>query len=190
MPLQFNVKITEKDMYRFNMYHTYTTMQGYLSIFIAIGIFIVSTLTFGTIETVYTVLYYCFSVVFLFYFPVILYLKSKSQIHASAILQEPLHYEFREEGLFVSSEVVTSIEESEQEQEEEDPIVLDAALQSSTLKWSDIYKIVTTKNELYIFSNKINAYIIPKSYVEHDIAAIKELLARNVENYRVQVKWK
>ena len=85
MPLQFNVKITEKDMYRFNMYHTYTTMQGYLSIFIAIGIFIVSTLTFGTIETVYTVLYYCFSVVFLFYFPVILYLKSKSQIHITVV---------------------------------------------------------------------------------------------------------
>ena len=32
MTVKFNVKLSSEDMYRFNMYHAYTSMQGILSL--------------------------------------------------------------------------------------------------------------------------------------------------------------
>lgn len=39
MTVKFNVKLSSEDMYRFNMYHAYTSMQGILSL--VMGIFVI-----------------------------------------------------------------------------------------------------------------------------------------------------
>ena len=36
MPIEFDVKITANDMYRFNMYHIYTSFTGIFSILAAV----------------------------------------------------------------------------------------------------------------------------------------------------------
>lgn len=36
MPIEFDVKITVNDMYRFNMYHIYTSFTGIFSILAAV----------------------------------------------------------------------------------------------------------------------------------------------------------
>ncbi len=87
MPLKFDITLTAEDMYRFNMYQTYSGFHGWFSIAFSILIFVVAGVTRGKIEAAYTALYIVFGIVFLVYPPV---------------LRGTLHYEVDEEGLHVS----------------------------------------------------------------------------------------
>lgn len=49
MTVKFNVKLSSEDMYRFNMYHAYTSMQGILSL--VMGIFVIVVIALSEICT-------------------------------------------------------------------------------------------------------------------------------------------
>ena len=136
MPLKFDITLTAEDMYRFNMYQTYSGFHGWFSIAFSILIFVVAGVTRGKIEAAYTALY----IVFLVYPPVSLYLRSKRTLAMSEVLRGTLHYEVDEEGLHVS-------------QKEE----------SALLPWEQIYKMVATKHNVLVYSSRINAYVIPRA---------------------------
>ena len=158
-------KIGPKDMYRFNMYQTYTGFHGWFSIFISIVIFVVAGLTCGGIETSYTVLYVIFGIVFLFYMPVTLYLRSGHAIAASKVLQGTLHYHVDEKGITVS-------------QGEE----------SALLTWKQIYKMVATKHNVLVYSNRTNAYVIPREQLGDAYGALAQLALAQLPDYRVRMK--
>ena len=99
MPLKFDITLTAEDMYRFNMYQTYSGFHGWFSIAFSILIFVVAGVTRGKIEAAYTALYIVFGIVFLVYPPVSLYLRSKRTLAMSEVLRGTLHYEVDEEGL-------------------------------------------------------------------------------------------
>ena len=90
--MQFDIKLKSQDMYRFNMYQTYTGFHGWFSIIVSIIIFIVAGLTYGGLDITYTVLYIAFGIIFLLYMPVTLWLRSKSALAASEVLRGTLHY--------------------------------------------------------------------------------------------------
>lgn len=54
MPLKFDITLTAEDMYRFNMYQTYSGFHGWFSIAFSILIFVVAGVTRGKIEAAYT----------------------------------------------------------------------------------------------------------------------------------------
>lgn len=70
MPIELDVKITANDMYRFNMYHIYTSFTGIFSILAAVLGFVAAVGTYGKVDTMYTVLYIIFGIVFLFLFSI------------------------------------------------------------------------------------------------------------------------
>lgn len=87
MPIEFDVKITANDMYRFNMYHIYTSFTGIFSILAAVLGFVAAVGTYGKVDTMYTVLYIIFGIVFLFYFPLTLKMRAARQISMSEALK-------------------------------------------------------------------------------------------------------
>lgn len=165
MSTEFDIKLEPKDMYRFNMYQTYTGFHGWFSIFISIVIFVVAGVTCGGIETSYTVLYVIFGIVFLFYMPVTLYLRSGHAIAASKVLQGTLHYHVDEKGIAVS-------------QGEE----------SALLPWNQIYKMVATKHNVLVYSNRTNAYVIPREQLGDAYGALAQLAKAQLPDYRVRMK--
>ena len=56
MPLKFDITLTAEDMYRFNMYQTYSGFHGWFSIAFSILIFVVAGVTRGKLEAAYTAL--------------------------------------------------------------------------------------------------------------------------------------
>ena len=85
MTLEFDIKISDKDMYRFNMHHAYTGFQGIFATVIGLAVLTVAALTRGKVESVYTLLYLVFGVMFLIYMPVSLWMRSKRQILVSPV---------------------------------------------------------------------------------------------------------
>ena len=164
MSVEFDTAITEKDMYQFNLYHAYHGFQGIVATLVGVWVLIMAAVTFGKVEIGYTLLYLAFGVVFLVYVPVSLYLRSKQQIKNSKILQQALHYRIDDGGIHVS-------------QGEE----------TADLEWKQIYKMVSTKNNLLIYSNRINAYVIPRETLGEKYETVVALAINHMEGYRLKL---
>ena len=165
MSIEFDIKLTAQDMYRFNMYHTYTGFNGWFSIIIALMAFVVSFTTAGEVSVGYTFLYVVFGALFLVYIPVSLYLSAKRKTTKVKEFMKPLHYEVNEEGVTVSQDG-----------------------EAATLPWKQIYKVISTKHNVLIYSSRINAYVIPLETLGEQYNGLKELSVHNLEKYRVRMK--
>lgn len=165
MQIEFDVNLTERDMYRFSMYHNYTGFQGIFSILIAIAAFAAAVVTRGEVSPAYTALYVLFGIAFLVYVPFSLKLSTKRQFKLSEQLRNTLHYTVDEKGVTVSQNG-----------------------ESATLPWKQVYKITATKHNVLIYSTRINAYIVPRSSLGDQYEPLKEIAKRNLEKYRYCIR--
>lgn len=168
MCTEFDIDLKTVDMYRFNMYHTYCAgIHGGMSIVLAIVAFAFTGMTWGTVETSYSLLYILFGIAFLIYIPITLYLRAKHQIQSSEVLRDTLHYRIDEEGIAVSHK--------------ED---------SAMLGWKQVYKVKKTSHNLLIYSTRVNAYVLPMEQIADQLDTIRQLAKTNLEQYRYCIKEK
>lgn len=164
--IKFSTKISENDLYRYNLHHTYTSNQGILSILLFVLLIAVWILRFQQLSLVYRVMYPAVAIVFLLYIPMSLKLRVKNQM-LQDVFQHPLTYELTETGILISSPTTE---------------------QPAELPWEYIYKVSSWKEYLLIYSNRVNAYIIPMSDIENEYSSIKEYITNHVEDYKLQLK--
>jgi hypothetical protein len=164
--IKFSTKITDDDLYRYNMHYAYTHNQGILSVVLFVLLIVVWILRFPQLRLVYQVMYPAVAFVFLIYIPMSLKLKSKAQM-TQEVFQHPLTYELADSGIIISSP--TTDEPAE-------------------LPGEYVYKISTWKSYLLIYSNRVNAYIIPMADIAEDYDNIKEYIKQHVEDYKLQLK--
>ena len=164
--LSFSVKITEEDLYRFNLYHAYKGSQGILSVVLFVLLIFVWILRFYSLSLAYRLLYPFIAVIFLLYIPYSLKLRVKNQMQQD-VFRYPLNYALKEDGIAISSP---------------------ASEEPAMLPWEYIYKVSTWKGYLLIYSNRVNAYIIPISDVQDKYADIIAVIKSHVEDYKLKIK--
>ncbi len=167
MSTEFSIKLSVRDLYLFNLHHTYTSLKGLFTIIIGIFLVVILAIRSNDLGSSTLLFYGALVLAYLLYNPIILYLRSKQRIFASEVLSQPLSYAFKDDGIWVSSPAVEGEE---------------------SLPWDSIYKVTTTKNYLYIFSNTVNAYIIPKNQVSAQLDEILSACQSRVEKYRLNIK--
>jgi hypothetical protein len=165
MKVSFDVQLTSKDLFRFNMYQTYTTTQGPVSIILAILVFVMAGVSFRNDSTEYGVLYVVVGIVFLAYIPLTLWLRANQTMKKNEVLAGVLHYTVSEEGIEVS--------------QKDD---------SGVLAWNEIYKMISTKKQVLIYSNRVNAYIIPRDQLGDQYEDLKAIAKAQLEKYRFRMK--
>lgn len=165
MKTEFDIQLHTIDMYRYNLYHTYTTAGGYLAILVSLFAFAAAGKTWGEVEMSRTVLYIALGILLLVYTPVTLYLRSKQQVSGSPVLKNVLHYVIDDTG------VTTSQGEM-----------------SSTLEWSQVYRVVATRHNILVCINPRNAFIIPRDQVQQEYDAIRKTAQEHLEKYRFKMK--
>lgn len=165
MKTEFDIQLQPIDMYRYNMYHAYTTASGYLAILIAIIAYAAAVKTWDEVTLSYTVMYVALGTAMLFYTPVTLYLRSKQQVLGSPVLKNVLHYTIDDTG------VTTSQGEA-----------------SSTLAWKQVYRVVATKHNILVCINPGNAFIIPRAQVVEEYSMIRQIAQEHLEKYRFKMK--
>ena len=164
---EFDIKMTIRDMYRFNLYHAYHNSQGILSIVLAIMICVIAVLTWGDLDMAYSVLYLFFAGVLLLYIPVTLRGKSKLQVEKSPVFKQPLHYVIDEQGITTSQG--------------------DA---SATMPWKQVYKLVSTKHAILVYGSRIRANVIPRDQIGEHYAVIFQLAKEHMDGNRMLMKEK
>ena len=165
MLLEFDIKLESKDMFRFNMYQTYSGFSGLSSIVFAIIMFGLTVYTYGEIPTVNTVMYIGIGILLLVYIPITLWLRAKQTLKASPVLSSILHYAVDEDGFTVTQGEASGV-----------------------LAWKQIYKMVATKHLVLVYSNRINAYVIPKKQLGEQYVTLAKLAREKLPKYRFRMK--
>ncbi len=165
MAVEFDIKLTVKDMYRFKMYQIYAGVQGWISVLASAFLFWLAADSYGEVTAGRTALYVLFGILFLFYFPLTLYLHAKQSIAASKVLQGTLHFAVGETGFTVS-------------QGEE----------TAELKWEQIYRMVATRHNVLVYSSRIHAYVIPKEQLGGSYSPLAALANQKLEKHRVKMR--
>lgn len=165
MKTEFDIQLHTVDMFRYNLYHTYTTASGYLAILLSAIAFATAARRWGEVSLSQTAMYLALGVILLVYMPLTLYLRSKQQVQGSPVLKNVLHYTVDDTGVTTSQGDM-----------------------SSTLAWEQVYRVVATRHNILICINPRNAFIIPREQVVQEYDAIRKIAQGHLEKYRFKMK--
>lgn len=165
MKVTFDIKITAKDLFLFNFKQAYKGMQGALSIILPVLIFAYAVTTYGQVSIGSTLVYVGLGIMFLVYVPVSLWIRSKTIVNdPKNALSKVLHYEFTEDAIQVSVEA-----------------------ESVEFKWENIYQMKKSGSLLMVYTNRINAYILPLVQLEDKYEELSKLAHVKLEKYRIKM---
>lgn len=166
MKVVLDIKLDAKDLFRFNMQQAYRGMQGILSIILPILVFAYAVTSFGEVSIGSTLVYVGLGIVFLVYVPVSLWLRvNKIVKDENNALSKVLHYEF-----------------------EEDAICVSVGEESVEFKWENIFQMKTSGPLLLVYTNRINAYVLPLVQVGNQYEELSKLAHAKLEKYRIKMK--
>lgn len=166
MKVVLDIKINAKDLFRFNMHQAYRGMQGILSIVLPVLVFAYAVTSYGQVSIGSTLVYIGLGIVFLVYVPVSLWLRvNKIVKDENNALSKSLHYEFEEELIRVS-----------------------VGEESVEFKWENIFQMKTSGKQLLVYTNRINAYILPLTQVGDKYDELSKLAHAKLEKYRIKMK--
>ncbi len=167
MNLKFDVKMTAKDLYKYNLRNAYTGMQGILSILFAILVIFVFIWKFDALTLVYKLLFIALAVAFLVYIPISLYLRTKHVMANTPVFKEPLTFIFEDEQIRIESPV--EVEDAQ-----------------GVLPWEDVYRVTKTSSQILIYTNRVSAYIIPRDQITDVEPQLIEILKAKVEDFKLR----
>lgn len=166
MKIELDIKIDAKDLFYFNIRQAYKGTQGVLSILLPILAFAYAITSIGQMDVIYTILYFALGVLFLFYVPLSLWKRANKVVNdPNNALSKTLHYEFKEDVIRVSVE--------------EDSV---------EFKWDNIFMMKTSGDLLLVYTNRINAYILPMEQVGETYDRLSELAHAKLQKYRIKMK--
>lgn len=158
MEVEFDVKITPSALYDYLMTHTYHTFSGMIGTIVG-ALMVVAF--FINMRPVFLIA----GLVIILYLPWTLFIKSRQQYLANEAYKNPLHYRLSDEGIEVS---------------QGDNVTLQS--------WDDMYKAVSSMGSILIYTNKINACIIPKKDLGDKKMAVIAAISTHMPPNKVKIR--
>lgn len=165
MSTEFDIQLSAKNLFRFNLYQTYTTSQGPLSVVLAVIVAVIAGYCFNQGNTPYGILYVVVAIVILVYIPFTLWTRAKRTMKKNTVLAGKLSYTLDEEGVGVEQDGDTGL-----------------------LSWDKVFKVVASRDAVLIYSSRVNAYILPKNQLGDKYEEVKAVVKENLPDYRVRLK--
>ena len=138
MSIKFDVKMTQKIMYNFLLYHAYNSITVIIgSIFGMIAA--VLGINMCPTDPGKGVMYLVLGIIVIGYTPFSLYLSAKRQIRSSEVFENPITYTISEDGLTSAQNDVTT-----------------------QAPWETMVKVVSTNRSIIIYTGRNKATILPK----------------------------
>lgn len=158
MELEFDVKIDGAVLYDYMMHHTYSSVSGLMGTMV--GALLVCSYFMGM-----GILYLLLGGVLLLYLPVSLWMRARRQAAMTPAFKHPLHYRMTEEGVEVSQGEASELTE-----------------------WSRMYKAVSTRGSLILYTSRINAFIFPKKDLGEKLIPTIEMISTHMPPSKVKIR--
>ena len=163
--VKFDVKMTEKAMYDFLLYHTYTKVSGMVGVIFGFLMFLfgVKQVAEGQAET--SVFFFFLAFFFLVFTPVILRKRAKEQVKHTPMFQEPIHYELTDKGVAVSQ-----------------------GEQKTLNKWKDFERAVATNQSIILYVTRMRALIFPRKDLGEQYTAAVQMISTHMPPKKVKIR--
>uniref|UniRef100_UPI004056D3F5 YcxB family protein n=1 Tax=Agathobacter sp. TaxID=2021311 RepID=UPI004056D3F5 len=165
MKVEFDVNLDQTHIFKFNMYQTYKSTQGMLSLVLPAIIFFRLYMNYESMGMDQILINLGLGILFLVYVPISLWLRAKKALKKNSVLASTLHFAFTEQSICVT--------------QGED---------KAEFKWENIYRMVSTKNLVLIYTNRVNAYVIPKLQMGMEYVKLAELAKSQLDKSRVRLR--
>lgn len=162
--LEFDIKLSQKDLYSFNLYQNYRSFNGWLAIILGILSFVMAVMQGNEKGIVYSLPYVGAGIIFIIYIPVSLWNRVKLTLKTNESLSQVLHYEISEECIKVSQ-----------------------GTESAELPWEYVYRMVADSKKVLIYSGRKNAYIIPRNQLGDKYEQLCDVASKKLEKYRLKL---
>lgn len=165
MSIKFEVKMTEKYMYDYMLYHNYSHASGLLTAIlgvVALGMGIKYVLASDINGSL---IWFLVAIMFLIINPRSMKLRAKAQVQNTATFQKPLEYEMTEEGIVVRQD------EAE-----------------ATTKWEDFTKAVSTQKSVILYMGRVRAFVLPKECMGQQYEEVIKMIHTHMPPSRVKIR--
>lgn len=152
-PLGFTVRLDEKALMRFQLYSVYHNLQGYVALFISFLCILYVILRWDNMNVGMRILFIVLGVFYLLVKPVELLFKTKLLSKQDAF-KLPLTFTCDDEKITVLQ-----------------------GDQTAEFTWDKIWRIVSRKKDIYIYTGRLYAYILPKEEIKDAVETFLRLAA-------------
>lgn len=150
----FEVMITGKDMFDYNVYHNYRNFQGIISLLLGIVLLVVCLTSIGTDANISYILITGFlGLFFTVITPFRIYLKSIQQVKLTPSFRKPIKYTLSETELIIEQE--------------------DAR---ASIPMEEIIKAADTGKSIVLYVSSVRAYIFPKRELGELLPQVVEII--------------
>ncbi len=165
--IAFSIQMTAKEVYRFTFYHVYHGFSGLFGLTLSLLAIVNLVFNFSALSNMGKSLMIIVGLWYTVLEPWMMVGRAKAQVKRTKAYQKPLAYLVNAEGITVS-------------QDEE----------SSTMEWNRMVKLVETKTQFLVYSSNIHSFIFPKSMLEGQEDALRQLLLSNTKDSKVKLRGK
>lgn len=163
--IEFSVKMTAKEVYRFMMYHVYHGLSGIFGVCVSLIALIFLFVSFDSMPDQTRAILILVAAWFVIIDPIILFFRSRGQVKRNKSYQKPLQYRLDESGVTVSQD------ELEQ-----------------TVPWENLMKIIETKTQYLVYSSKVHAFVFPKEAVGENSDALEWMVLYYADGADIRLK--
>lgn len=164
MPVRIEVKINEKHIWDFLLYHGRTRLSGYIGTVLALITFALGIIDVVIGNPAASLTWFAFSGIILFFPRIQLKKKAKRQAQ-SDMFQNSLQYEFSKEGITARQGTVVV-----------------------TNTWDSIEKIVSTKKCIFVYMSRVRAIIFPKEAMGDKYDEVIAMIRENMPDKKVRIR--
>ncbi|MCI8506451.1 MAG: YcxB family protein [Lachnospiraceae bacterium] len=158
---KFVTKTTAADLFRFQVYHTYCGIMGFLMVLLAVVVLVDLIGNFNSMSNGTKVICVFLIVWAAILNPVNMYFRAKKQAQTVELFKNPIDLEIDEKGLTITQ-----------------------GENGGLVEWKNITKIVILKKLVIFYMGKVRAHLLPLDQIPEEADEVVEL----VKKYAVGVK--
>ncbi len=162
--ITFDVNMKAKYMYRFMLYHNYTTFGSLFGVLLSLFAMILLITTFKEQTDMGKGILLFISLLWTIINPIMLRARAKRQVLMNSSYKKALTYTISGEGITVSQDE-----------------------NSESIEWDKIIKVVLTKNQLLVYSSKIHAFIFPLQEIGDKLDDVTSIVVNSVKGRKIKV---
>lgn len=165
MSVKITVKMTEKYMYDFFLYNTYTSIGGILGPVVGVAALLIAINSYingGVMAAMPAAL---IAILFLVINPITLKSRAKMQVEQSEMFKKPLEYEFNETGITVRQDELEAVNE-----------------------WGEFVKAVSTRESVILYLNRVRALIFPKECMGEHYEEVMKMIHTHMPPSKVKIR--
>ena len=162
--MKINVTMTEKDLFDFSMYNSYSGFSGVFNLIFTLGALAILIMTWNweSIGTFQRILLLCCLLIFTVVQPLMLKSKSKKQAQRTGF----------------STEIHLTLTDKK--------FVAERAEVENSLEWDQIWKVIRIRSMYIVKVGPTRAYLIPNRSIEGREQELRELLKKNLPKSKMK----